>query len=103
MELRDRGCKWDRVRIPDACKGCDIVVGVDEAGRGPVLGSLVYTAAFWPVSEHEAICKMGFDDSKQLKEGERDTLLDKIIAHPSIGWVIEEIDAVTISEVLSYE
>lgn len=97
--LRDNGCDWDRVRIPESCLGCDIVIGIDEAGRGPVLGSLVYTAAFWPVSEDAAITKMGFDDSKQLKEGERDRLLKKIIDTPSIGWVIEEIDAVTISEV----
>jgi ribonuclease H2 subunit A len=97
--LRDKGCTWDAIRIPESCKSVDIVVGIDEAGRGPVLGSLVYVAAFWPVSEDLAIKAMGFDDSKQLKEGERDRLLEKIIAHPSIGWVIEEIDAVTISEV----
>jgi ribonuclease H2 subunit A len=36
-----------------------VVIGIDEAGRGPVLGSLVYCAAFWPVSEHDAICKLG--------------------------------------------
>ena len=76
------------------------LIGIDEAGRGPVLGSLVYCAAFWPASEHEAISKLGFDDSKQLKEGERDRLFDNIRAHPSIGWVIEEITAQEISEVL---
>lgn len=96
--LRSKGCQWDAIRVPESCKGVDVVIGIDEAGRGPVLGSLVYTAAFWPVSEDEAIRKMGFDDSKQLKEAERDSLIQKIINHPSIGWVIEEIDAVTISE-----
>ena len=40
-------------------RGVDIVIGIDEAGRGPVLGSLVYCAAFWPVSEHDDICKLG--------------------------------------------
>lgn len=97
--LREKGCHWDAVRIPESCRGVDIVIGIDEAGRGPVLGSLIYTAAFWPASEDEAIRAMGFDDSKQLKEGERDRLLEKIIAHPSIGWVVEELDAVKISEV----
>ena len=92
-------CSWPRVHIPDACRNVEIVIGIDEAGRGPVLGSLVYCAAFWPVSEHEAISKLGFDDSKQLKEGERDRLFDRIRAHPSIGWVIEEITAQEISEV----
>ena len=99
MKSRDV-CGWPRVYIPDACRNVEIVIGIDEAGRGPVLGSLVYCAAFWPVSEHEAICKLGFDDSKQLKEGERDRLFDSIRAHPSIGWVIEEITAQEISEVI---
>jgi ribonuclease HII len=109
-----------------------VIVGIDEAGRGPVLGiqshnhlngiqyiypvgSLVYCAAFWPLEENEAISKLGFDDSKVLKEGERERYVDKrkwtglalsfarllqrIRDHPSIGWVIEEITAQDISEV----
>lgn len=100
MESDGKGrYSWPTIRIPESCRGVDIVVGVDEAGRGPVLGPLVYTAAFWPVSEDEYIKKMGFNDSKQLKEGERGDLLRKIIDHPSIGWVIQEIDSVSISEV----
>eukprot|EP00969_Alexandrium_andersonii_P294141 13000601-Alexandrium_andersonii.AAC.1 len=70
--LRSKGCSWDAVRIPDQCRGCDIVIGIDEAGRGPVLGSLVYTAAFWPQSLDEEISALGFNDSKQLKEEDRD-------------------------------
>ena len=73
-------------------------VGIDEAGRGPVLGSLIYCAAFWPLSEHEEICKLGFDDSKQLKESDRDNFFQLINSHPSIGWVIEELSAEKISE-----
>jgi ribonuclease H2 subunit A len=94
-----KGYEWETVRIPEACLGVDIVIGIDEAGRGPVLGSMVYTAAFWPVSEDAEIQKMGFNDSKQLKGGERDRLLDRIRNHPSIGWVIEEISPMKISEV----
>lgn len=93
------GVTWDRVRIPESCKGVDIVIGVDEAGRGPVLGPLVYAAAFWPVSEDAEIQKMGFNDSKQLKEGDRDSFFSSIRNHPSIGWVIEEITAAEISRV----
>jgi len=93
-----RICDWPRVKVPEACIGADIVIGIDEAGRGPVLGPLVYCAAFWPVSEHENICKMGFDDSKQLKESDRDRMFKDICNHPSIGWVIEEITAENISE-----
>lgn len=95
----DKGYEWETFRIPESCLGVDIVVGIDEAGRGPVLGSLVYTAAFWPVSEDDAISKMGFNDSKQLKEQDREKLLNNIRSHPSIGWVIEEITAESIAEV----
>jgi ribonuclease H2 subunit A len=82
---------WPRIHVPDACKGVEVVIGIDEAGRGSVLGSLIYSAAFWPKSEHDAISKLGFDDSKQLKEGERDGLAARIKAHGSIGWVIAEL------------
>jgi len=90
-------CSWPRVKIPASCQGVDIIIGIDEAGRGPVLGSLIYCAAFWPVSEAETINKLSFDDSKQLKEGERDRLFEQIKNHPSIGWVIEELTSEQIS------
>jgi hypothetical protein len=35
-------CDWPRVRVPDACRNTDIVVGIDEAGRGPVLGAVFF-------------------------------------------------------------
>lgn len=38
---------WPRTHFPAACRGVEIVIGIDEAGRGPVLGSLVYAGAFW--------------------------------------------------------
>lgn len=90
---------WKLCHIPDSCKQTEIVVGIDEAGRGPVLGDLVYAMAFWPASENENISKLAFNDSKQLKEGERESLLRQIINHPHIGWVIEIISPVSISEV----
>ena len=38
-----------------------------------------------------------YSDSKQLKEGVREALFEKIRQHKSIGWVIHEIPATTIS------
>ena len=79
-----------------------IVVGIDEAGRGPVLGSLIYTACFWPQSEDEAISKLAFNDSKQLTEEQREKLFHSISTHGSIGWVIEELTSERISQVISF-
>ena len=93
MSSNNTICSWPRVRIPDACRDVEIVIGVDEAGRGPVLGSLIYCAAFWPASLHDEISNMGFNDSKQLSESNRDVLFNKMLKHPSIGWVIEELTA----------
>lgn len=40
-------------------------VGVDEAGRGPALGPLVYGMAFCPVSfVDDQLAKMGFDGAQ---------------------------------------
>ena len=89
-----------RERFPESCKDVPIIIGIDEAGRGPVLGPLIYAAAFWPSSLHAEIELLGFNDSKQLKEGERDHLFDKIRNHPSVGWIIEELSASMLSEVV---
>ena len=42
------------------------ILGVDEAGRGPVLGPLVYGVAYCPASFKESLDDMGFDGSIYL-------------------------------------
>lgn len=37
------------------------ILGVDEAGRGPVLGPLVYGVAYCPVSFQDEMEELGFD------------------------------------------
>lgn len=40
------------------------MMGVDEAGRGPVLGPLVYAVAFCPVEYKDTLDEMGFNGKK---------------------------------------
>jgi len=47
-----------------------VVLGIDEAGRGCVLGSMVYGCAYWSADVNDSIPK-GFRDSKQMKESGR--------------------------------
>lgn len=56
----------------------DIEVGIDEAGRGPVLGPMVYGGVAWPVSSRAHFSRLGFKDSKQLSEEDREELFELI-------------------------
>lgn len=53
-------------------------MGIDEAGRGPVFGPMVYSGLVWPIQYKGFLCKLGFDDSKKLKKEKRDDLFDVI-------------------------
>ncbi|CAK9782406.1 ribonuclease H-like protein [Cutaneotrichosporon oleaginosum] len=50
------------------------IMGIDEAGRGPVLGPMVYAAAYCPMSFKSTLEGIGFDDSKALKPEVRQAL-----------------------------
>ncbi|NLX91151.1 MAG: ribonuclease HII [Firmicutes bacterium] len=60
-------------------KGCLIVAGVDEAGRGPLAGPVVAAAV---VLGHKAdlLTWEGISDSKQLSPQKRETLYQTILA-----------------------
>lgn len=53
-------------------------MGIDEAGRGPVFGSMIYAACVWPIQLRQELSKIGFDDSKKLKPEDREQLFEKI-------------------------
>lgn len=73
-----------------------IICGVDEAGRGPLAGSVVAAAVILnPVSSIS-----GLNDSKKLSEKKREYLFQQIIQHATSYAIaeadVEEIDSLNI-------
>ena len=72
------------------------IIGVDEAGRGPLAGPVV--AAAVKINEYHDFFKE-INDSKKLSEKKREILFDKIISYCHVGVgiaTVEEIDSVNI-------
>lgn len=77
--------------------GYSLIVGVDEAGRGPLAG---------PVSAGAVILPEGYshpllDDSKKLSEKKRDQIYEDLLSDPAVRWAhafasVEEIDDINI-------
>lgn len=74
------------------------LLGIDEAGRGPVLGPMVYGTAWCPISRKEEMSKLGFMDSKVLTPKGRDELLDVMDATPYLHWDVDILTPEFISE-----
>ncbi|KAF7330531.1 Ribonuclease [Mycena venus] len=74
------------------------ILGVDEAGRGPVLGPLVYGVAYCPVAYKDQLENLGFADSKTLNAETRSELLDTLSSDPAnLGWSVRVISPQAIS------
>ncbi|POM78252.1 Ribonuclease H2 subunit A [Phytophthora palmivora] len=74
------------------------MLGIDEAGRGPVMGPMVYGAAYWPVADNDAMSALGFDDSKALSAESRAQLFEKMRSTEGLGWIVRLISAAEISD-----
>lgn len=80
------------------------VLGVDEAGRGPVLGPMVYALLYLPLTQHRSLLAEThhFDDSKVLTPAVRSELMEKICTettdlHANCGWATRMMSARDIS------
>ncbi|KAI9298848.1 ribonuclease-like protein H2 large subunit [Neoconidiobolus thromboides FSU 785] len=77
-------------------EGC--ILGVDEAGRGPVLGPMVYSACYHIPGMEDDFKDLGFDDSKVLNEIQRESLFEKINQNSDrIGYAIHSLSPSYIS------
>lgn len=73
------------------------IIGLDEAGRGPIAGPLVVAAVMFPVDyHHEAIY-----DSKKISEKKRKELF-QVIIHDALEYHIEIVSPKQIDELNIY-
>ncbi|ORY01500.1 ribonuclease HI large subunit [Clohesyomyces aquaticus] len=86
----------------DMSKEC--VLGVDEAGRGPVLGPMVYALFYLPIELQQSLLAgtHHFDDSKVLTPQVRSALMRKLCTkdtdlYDSCGWATRLLSARDIS------
>ncbi|KAI4347863.1 hypothetical protein L6164_008640 [Bauhinia variegata] len=73
-----------------ASKPC--IMGIDEAGRGPVLGPMVYGCLYCAHSYQKTLASLSFADSKTLKEEKREELFESLKVNESIGWAVDILD-----------
>ncbi len=88
----------ERLILEGMATSAKIIVGVDEAGRGPVLGPLVMVAIAMKEGELKKLEWLGVKDSKQLSSSVREELFERIheVVHDFRIEVIEP-DAIDLS------
>ena len=72
-----------------------LVAGVDDAGRGPVLGPLVIAGVMFRESQIGELKRRGVDDSKKLSQ-ERRKALDGPIKRLALGYELVELEPAVI-------
>ncbi|KAK2612561.1 hypothetical protein QQS21_001499 [Conoideocrella luteorostrata] len=84
--------------LPPCC------LGVDEAGRGPVLGPMVYGILYLPIDQSDSLLREAhhFDDSKVLTPQVRSSLMRSLCTpqtdlHTCCGWATSSLSARDIS------
>ncbi|KAJ1172437.1 hypothetical protein NDU88_004284 [Pleurodeles waltl] len=84
--------------VPPLCVSEPCCLGIDEAGRGPVLGPMVYGICYCPVSKKQDLVDLKVADSKTLTEAERERLFEKLdSAKDYVGWALQVLSPNTIS------
>ena len=72
-----------------------IVIGTDEAGRGPAAGGVFASAVCFTEKNTELIEKLSIlNDSKQLSKKKRETLYDTILTETINSTICIEVDEI---------
>lgn len=83
-------------------RGCTLIAGVDEAGRGPLAGPVVAAAVVFPV-ERITLGLRGewraLNDSKQLTEKQRERYYELIMAEEGIHHAVAVVGVETIDRI----
>jgi ribonuclease HII len=81
-------------------KGCKNIMGIDEAGRGPLAGPVVCAGVIMPLGAMDIIA--GVNDSKKLTAKCRDSLYAQIIDR-AVAYQISVVDNKIIDEINIYQ
>lgn len=74
-------------------------IGIDESGRSPVFGPLVYCGFFCNKNKCEEYLKgLGVKDSKKVSEKKRREIQQRLVNENEMGWIVEIISPREISE-----
>ncbi len=79
----------------------DLVMGIDEAGRGPLAGGVYAAAVHVPLARAEELLAgewRGINDSKQLSAKKRERLAEIIKNTPGCKWCVASASSVEIDE-----
>ena len=95
LAVKKFSAEADKIRVEELykyerearAKGFKLIAGVDEAGRGSLVGAVVVAAVILP----ENLYLERLDDSKKLSPKVRETLYDEIIS-AAISWNVVSVD-----------
>ena len=100
-----QGAHGMQQRCLETCRK-PVVAGIDEAGRGPIVGPMVMAMVVLPVDELRGLRLQGVRDSKQLTPRQREQLLSLVEEHaPFVIWALHPprlIDSVNLNR-LEYD
>ena len=74
--------------------GYSIIAGIDEAGRGPLAGSVYASAVVLP----RGFIPQGINDSKKLTPRVRERLHQQLTSEPDVLWAVAKKNAAEIDE-----